>query len=445
MTKPQAGGKTPDGPGHLSACPAVFDLIQDGLFSFQDSETVLCNQPLREMLELEEALISREQLFQRLTSGAENGARARLDELLAGNAGEFQFAVTLPTGELRKLHITTCTQDSSSSRLVTGLVRELPVFQHLNDPKEALLLFNALFDSIEDGILILDPVTMAIQRANPAAGRIFGATAESLQQRTILNLLADSLRRENLIENITAKLVENVLDDKPILSESCFLLWEWIATYYHCTLGEVLKAALPSGLKLESEARVSLNDEYSRAMLELLSPKESMLLGIIKEKKGISVFELNNTVLKKGTLPVLKELLKKGAIHIDEEIRESYKARTETIVTLGAAMVSEEKLLRTLDLLIKIPKQREMLHIFLQENEDIPDLKSKAYPKKALLMKSGASLTVFNGLLKKEILAVYEQPIDRLEAGNEATRAIFPFYPAQQAAKLSPIEALRYE
>src|SRR5512137_1427975 len=57
-------------------------------------------------------------------------------------------------------------------------------------------------------------------------------------------------------EHITAKLVENVLDDKPILSENCFLLWEWIATYYHCTLGEVLKAALPSGLKLESEARV---------------------------------------------------------------------------------------------------------------------------------------------------------------------------------------------
>jgi len=242
------------------------------------------------------------------------------------------------------------------------------------------------------------------------------------------------------LENITAKLVENVLDDKPILSESCFLLWEWIATYYHCTLGEVLKAALPSGLKLESEARVSLNDEYSRAMLELLSPKESLLLGIIKEKKGISVFELNNTALKKGTLPVLKELLKKGAIHIDEEIRESYKARTETIVTLGAAMVSEEKLLRTLDLLIKIPKQREMLHIFLQENEDIPDLKSKAYPKKALLMKSGASLTVFNGLLKKEVLAVYEQPTDRLEAGNEATRAIFPLYPAQQTA-LDQIEA----
>jgi primosomal protein N' (replication factor Y) (superfamily II helicase) len=235
-------------------------------------------------------------------------------------------------------------------------------------------------------------------------------------------------------ENVTTKLIENVLDDKPILSESCFLLWEWIATYYHCSLGEVLKAALPSGLKLESETRVTLHDECSREVLDQLSPKESLLLGIIRGNKGISVHELNNNVLKKGTLPILKDLLKKGVIHIDEEIRESYKARTETIVTLGAAMVSAEKLLRTLDLLIKIPKQREMLHLFLQENEDIPDLKSKAYPKKALLMKSGASITVFNSLLKKEVLAVYEQPADRLDSAGEATRAIFPLYPAQQSA-----------
>ncbi len=238
----------------------------------------------------------------------------------------------------------------------------------------------------------------------------------------------------NKPENVTAKLIETVLDDKPIISESCFLLWEWISTYYHCTIGEVLKAALPSGLKLESETRVSLKEEYSKTGFEHLSPKEILLCEIIRDKKGISVFELNNAVLKKGTLPVLKELLKKGVVHIDEEIRESYKPRTETIVTLGKAIVSDEKLLRTLDLLIKIPKQREMLLIFLQENEENLQLKSKAYPKRALLMKSGSSMTVFNGLLKKEILAVYEQPIDRLEAGEDATRAVYPLYPAQQAA-----------
>ena len=238
----------------------------------------------------------------------------------------------------------------------------------------------------------------------------------------------------NKPENFSVKLIETVLDEKPILSENCFLLWDWISTYYHCPIGEVLKAALPSGLKLESETRVSMSEEFNKTGFDHFSPKEILLLEIISERKGMSVSELNNTVLKKGTLPVLKELLRKGVIHIEEEIRESYKERTETIVTLGKAMVSEEKILRTLDLLIKIPKQREMLFLFLRENENIANIKAKALPKKALLMKSGASLTVFNGLVKKEIFAVYEQVTDRLDSGEGATRAIYPLYPAQQTA-----------
>lgn len=236
-------------------------------------------------------------------------------------------------------------------------------------------------------------------------------------------------------EGLVPKLVESVLDEKPILNETNFLLWDWISTYYHCTIGEVYKAALPSGLKLESETRVTLNESGTDPEPDnQLSPKESLLLSVIREKRSISVFELNNTVLKKGTLPVLKELLRKGLVSVDEEMRESYKARTETIVTLGPAIFSEEKLLRTLDLLVRIPKQREMLLLFLQENEDIPDLRAKAYPKKALLMKSGSSISVFNGLLKKEILSVYDQQIDRLESPEGASRKMFELYPAQQAA-----------
>jgi primosomal protein N' (replication factor Y) len=238
----------------------------------------------------------------------------------------------------------------------------------------------------------------------------------------------------NKPEYVSAKLIESVLDEQPILSENCFLLWEWIASYYQCSLGEVLKAALPSGLKLESETRVSIVEDHGIPYHEILSPKELMLFEIIREKRGISVFELNNTALKKGTLPILQNLLKKGLVHIDEEIRESFKARTETIVTLGAAIISEEKLLRTLDLLCKIPKQRDMIQLFLQANEDIPGLKAKAYPKKALMMKSGASLTVFNSLLKKEIFAVFEQSIDRLEAGEEIRRPGNTLYLSQQTA-----------
>ena len=52
-------------------------------------------------------------------------------------------------------------------------------------------------------------------------------------------------------EGFEVKPLEQVLDDYPILLESQFRLWKWIADYYMSPIGEVFKAALPSGLKAE--------------------------------------------------------------------------------------------------------------------------------------------------------------------------------------------------
>ena len=57
--------------------------------------------------------------------------------------------------------------------------------------------------------------------------------------------------------------IDAILDDEPIIGEKQLQIWEWIANYYCCTLGEVLKAALPSGLKLESQTKISLNPDAS--------------------------------------------------------------------------------------------------------------------------------------------------------------------------------------
>ncbi len=39
-------------------------------------------------------------------------------------------------------------------------------------------------------------------------------------------------------------------------------LWEWIAEYYLSAVGDVYKAAIPAGLKIESETFVELNPDY---------------------------------------------------------------------------------------------------------------------------------------------------------------------------------------
>lgn len=50
--------------------------------------------------------------------------------------------------------------------------------------------------------------------------------------------------------NITGiKSLVQIIDRKPILLEKQYRLWQWISDYYLCPIGDVYKAALPSGMK----------------------------------------------------------------------------------------------------------------------------------------------------------------------------------------------------
>ena len=55
---------------------------------------------------------------------------------------------------------------------------------------------------------------------------------------------------------VEIKEITQILDEKPIVFQQNFRLWEWIAKYYCCTLGDVFRAALPTGLKLESKSKL---------------------------------------------------------------------------------------------------------------------------------------------------------------------------------------------
>ena len=56
-----------------------------------------------------------------------------------------------------------------------------------------------------------------------------------------------------------AKEIHQILDEEPIVNEKQIELWQWISKYYMCTIGEVMRAALPNAFILESETIVNLN------------------------------------------------------------------------------------------------------------------------------------------------------------------------------------------
>jgi primosomal protein N' (replication factor Y) len=235
-------------------------------------------------------------------------------------------------------------------------------------------------------------------------------------------------------EGYNTKPIEFLIDTSPVVPVASFPFWEWIAGYYHCTIGEVLKAALPSGLKLESETRINYNSEYTERPDNRLSPREQLLFEVIREKRSLSIAELNNSVLKKNAIAVLKDLLEKGAVSVEEEMKKSYRQKTITVIELPEKLKHARALDLALDSLRKIPLQQKLLTAFLELHEKINESARIGVTKKELLQSTGISSAVFNGLVQKKILAVVEKRIDRLATFDGVIREVSILSPAQEEA-----------
>ena len=235
-------------------------------------------------------------------------------------------------------------------------------------------------------------------------------------------------------EGYNTKPIEYLIDTYPIIPASSFPFWEWIAGYYHCTIGEVLKAALPSGLKLESETRINYNSDYTELSEEKLTPREQLLFDVIREKRSLSISELNNSVLKKNSIAVIKELLAKGAVSIEEEVKERYRLKTESVIRIPEHLRDEKSIHLILDSLRKIPLQQKLLISYL-EISGVQNHSAEIHvTKKELLLKSGIGVAVLNGLVKKKILTIADQKVDRLANNIGELKAVSDLSQAQTHA-----------
>ncbi|MBC8004569.1 MAG: primosomal protein N' [Verrucomicrobia bacterium] len=206
--------------------------------------------------------------------------------------------------------------------------------------------------------------------------------------------------------------IDAILDEEPIIDQKQLKLWEWIASYYCCTLGEVFKAALPTGLKLESQTRISLAQDAP--VPDGLNDKENSILLLLESRKTVTIQDLNIFLGQKSSLPVLKLLLEKNAVVVEEQIREGYKPRLVNMVRLHPDYNSDEKLTEALDLLKRAKKQEHLLKVFLAEtihgNSGTDEI-----IKKDLLEIADTADSVLKGLEEKNILQVFTHEVGRIE------------------------------
>ena len=229
------------------------------------------------------------------------------------------------------------------------------------------------------------------------------------------------------------KEVSAVLDEHPILVPLQFRFWEWLADYYLCTQGDVYKAALPSGLKLESETVVEYNPDFEAA--EPLSEREQKVLDLLAVEPEQTVTRLEKESGLKNILAVVKSLLEKDALFVKEELKRTYKPKTETRVRLTEAARNERRLHFFFDeLQRRAPKQLDLLMKYIELSGCLGGREAKEVSKAELLKRSGATPAVFSGLVDKGVFEVYQQEVGRLETVSQAVMSLNELNVHQQRA-----------
>lgn len=237
------------------------------------------------------------------------------------------------------------------------------------------------------------------------------------------------------------KNVMECLDVEPILLPVQLRLWQWIADYYLSALGDVYKAALPSGMKLESESKIVLNEDFE-SDVHLTTREQAVLDSLIQTKdKEKTVQQLQRELGGGCIMRVLRQLLDKGAIHMKEEVRRSYKPKTEQYVRLSESFFSEEALNRAFDAVKRAPKQQELLLKYAELSALPAALHLNNYQmlaevrKHDLLSAAGVAPAVYTALTERGVLQTYTCNIARLvQTEMRDIIGLSPLSDAQQIA-----------
>lgn len=237
------------------------------------------------------------------------------------------------------------------------------------------------------------------------------------------------------------KEIFSLLDDFPIVRDLQLRFWKWIASYYLCKLGDVYKAALPSGLKLESETTVSLNPDFEAN--GTLRPQEQAVLDAFAGAFKLTISDLGKKTGLRNIISWVTALMGKEAVSVSEELKRGFVPKKQTFIRLSKVYQNEAKLQEVFAGLKRAKKQEQLLLCFLDKSQVWNGHSLRELGKRELLKCSDCSPAILEGLLKRGILESYEKEIGRLQAPESSLQPLTPLSPAQQEAYEAVREAFR--
>ena len=203
------------------------------------------------------------------------------------------------------------------------------------------------------------------------------------------------------------------LDEKPILRHPQLDFWQWIADYYLCSVGEVYKAAVPSGLKVESETTISVNPDFEESEPGQLTDRERVILDFTAQRGRVQIAEIAKATGFKTVERNVSHMLDMDALHVSERVIDNYRPKTEACVRLTIAREDEEKLHHFFDQLKRAPKQESLLLAYLDMSRWLQGGDVREVSKDNLLKRSGVSGAVLHEAVKRGLLEIYKKEINR--------------------------------
>ncbi|MCC6280143.1 MAG: primosomal protein N' [Saprospiraceae bacterium] len=231
------------------------------------------------------------------------------------------------------------------------------------------------------------------------------------------------------------KPIISVLDEVTVVSPQQLALWDWIADYYCCTLGEVMSAALPGHLKLTSETKLVFSNIFGDDFTSL-DNDEYLITEALQIQQEITVEDARKILNKKTVFPVIQRLLTKGVLFLREDLQEKFKARKLSAVRLAEPYRSQPDLLREImSELQNKERQLEILMAYLSLEKQQPFVR-----KQDVLYKADVSESSLNTLFKKGVLERYDIEVSRL-SGYEDELAEADDLSGQQRRALAEIDS----
>ncbi len=223
------------------------------------------------------------------------------------------------------------------------------------------------------------------------------------------------------------KPIETLADEEPIVTPLQLEFWSWMASYYCCTTGEVMQAALPAGLKISSETKIVFNEAYE-GDFESLSEDEFLLTGALRNRGEMYLPQVQELLGRKNVYPLLRRIFGLGIAVSAEEVADTYKPKTEIYIRIAAGRSSSD-LEEAFEQLKRAPKQAELLLAFIQM------IRNQNYVSRSELLREAKTDTqVLAKVVEKGILEEFRSVVSRLGRFYEEPAAMPQLNDAQRKA-----------